>query len=218
VAPSPAGPSWWCDVARRGCVRPTEGVYPAEHECWRHGEYTVCGVCYRSGKGVAHKEKLKLVSGRWQGALAKARAPAGAGAQACAPPAAAEPPVTAASAGANAQHSSAGSGGAAVHIEATLQRLQEPLGDARAAAWPTAGEGEDAAVTPFAGGQTSSQSSRVVSLSSTSDGVNAQLEAAVRRAIELAPQLAPSAEAFLARARHALSSAEPIGIAYREGV
>ena len=54
-------PSWWCDVAGKGCKRPKDGAYPPHHVCWKNGDYMVCEVCYESGKGVREKRKLQRV-------------------------------------------------------------------------------------------------------------------------------------------------------------
>ena len=47
--------SWWCDVARKGCLRPKEGTYPLEHDCWQ-----VCS----SGAGSAPLRSAPLRSAR----------------------------------------------------------------------------------------------------------------------------------------------------------
>ena len=85
-------PSWWCDVAGKGCLRPTEGRYPAEHKCWAYnGEYTVCEVCYASGKAL-HMDELRLVDEAGQAGPASAvqSAPIAAAAPPAPPPPAAE--------------------------------------------------------------------------------------------------------------------------------
>jgi len=68
-------PSWWCDVAKKGCLRPKDGAYPPQHECWRHGDYMVCEKCYAAGTGVKDKHKLKLVDNPLRASAAVGIAP-----------------------------------------------------------------------------------------------------------------------------------------------